>query len=42
VEVALAREGTWKAPAEYLVENVSEAVLNILIGFQPPPFYRFT
>jgi len=40
VEVALAREGTWKAPPEYLVENVSETVVNILVGYQPPPHYR--
>jgi len=40
VEVALAREGSWRAPPEYLLENVSETVVNILVGYQPPPYYR--
>lgn len=37
VEVALSRVGSWKAPPEYLVENVSDTVVNIVAGFQPAP-----
>jgi UDP-N-acetylglucosamine 2-epimerase (non-hydrolysing) len=41
VDVALNREGSWRAPPEYLIEYVSETVVNILIGYQPPSNYRF-
>jgi UDP-N-acetylglucosamine 2-epimerase (non-hydrolysing) len=42
IQVALSRRGSWKAPDEYLVENVSDTVLNVLIGYQPPTYYRYT
>ena len=41
VEVAFARRGTWSAPAEYLVPNVSETVVNIMLGYQPPSSNRY-
>jgi UDP-N-acetylglucosamine 2-epimerase (non-hydrolysing) len=42
VDVAMSRDGSWQAPPEYLVENVSETVVNILIGYQPPSNYRLS
>jgi UDP-N-acetylglucosamine 2-epimerase (non-hydrolysing) len=33
VDLVLNRKGKWHAPPEYLVENVSETVLNILHGY---------
>jgi len=42
VDVSLARQGAWKAPPEYLVTNVSETVVNIVIGYQPQPLSRLT
>ncbi len=33
VRVVLSRKGTWTAPGEYLVENVSDTVINILLGY---------
>jgi UDP-N-acetylglucosamine 2-epimerase (non-hydrolysing) len=33
VEVVLARDPHWTAPAEYLVENVSDTVVKIMAGF---------
>jgi len=35
VGVALARTGTWTAPPEYLVPNVGETVVNIVLGYHP-------
>jgi UDP-N-acetylglucosamine 2-epimerase (non-hydrolysing) len=40
-EMAKAREGAWKAPPEYLVEKVSETVVNILLGYLPSRHYQF-
>ena len=40
VGVALSREGSWKAPPEYMVENVSDTVVNVVTGYQHLPSYR--
>ena len=32
VEIAVSRNGNWQAPQEYLVEDVSEKVVNIVMG----------
>jgi len=37
----IARQGTWTPPLEYTVDNVSNTVINIILGYQPPPYYRF-
>ena len=36
VRTALACSGTWRAPAEYLVPNVSDTVVKILLGYEGP------
>lgn len=36
VRIALNRKGTWSPPREYLVENVSDTVINILLGYHHP------
>lgn len=36
VRIALNREGAWTAPREYLNENVSDTVINILMGYHHP------
>jgi len=33
VQTALASSGTWSPPAEYLIENVSDIVIKIVMGF---------
>lgn len=37
VRVVLAASPGWRAPAEYLVPNVSDAVVKILLGYLPGP-----
>ena len=37
VAIALGRAGTWTAPPEYLVPNVSETVVNIVLGHHHAP-----
>lgn len=37
VRTALAKHGTWDAPREYLVPNVSDIVVGILLGEGPSP-----
>jgi len=34
VKVALESQGKWVAPREYLIENVSNAVVNVLLGYR--------
>jgi len=34
VKVALERQGQWNAPSEYLVSNVSDAVIKIVMGYK--------
>jgi UDP-N-acetylglucosamine 2-epimerase (non-hydrolysing) len=36
VKTALAGSGTWRAPSEYLVPNVSETVVKIVLGYEGP------
>jgi UDP-N-acetylglucosamine 2-epimerase (non-hydrolysing) len=35
VRVALANQGKWKAPPEYLAENVSDTVVGVVLGYSP-------
>jgi UDP-N-acetylglucosamine 2-epimerase (non-hydrolysing) len=34
VEIAITKKGDWNPPEEYLVKNVSQTVISILMGFQ--------
>jgi UDP-N-acetylglucosamine 2-epimerase (non-hydrolysing) len=36
VRTVLSHQGTWVTPREYMVENVSDTVLNIILGFRSP------